>query len=273
MAIETSEFVVRYQCFLRTFPDGSREAYLASNPLLVGPTEKPGDFRSVPFPPALEAKNAEQNLQRAARRAKAHVRWACRAIGADHMLTFTYRENMTDRARLCSDWRRLRARLQRAFPGFRYVCVPELQKRGAFHLHVAVAGRYDVRTILRHWRAVVGDFEGKSGGAVNVRGPSAGAGAAWNRSKLSSYLSKYIGKSLLDDDAVAGKRSYFVSKGIEMPAREVLWIEASDGVDALRQTYFLVTGGAVLGVSHAVFSGGAYWCTADDPPQTRLELV
>ena len=54
------------------------------------------------------------------------------------MLTLTYRENMTDRARMARDFDVFMKRIRRIFPGFEYVCVFEEQKRGAWHAHLAV---------------------------------------------------------------------------------------------------------------------------------------
>ena len=44
------------------------------------------------------------------------------------MLTLTYRENMTDRARMARDFDVFMKRIRRIFPSFEYVCVFEEQK-------------------------------------------------------------------------------------------------------------------------------------------------
>ena len=45
------------------------------------------------------------------------------------MLTLTYQENMTDRARMARDFDVFMKRIRRIFPAFEYVCVFEEQQR------------------------------------------------------------------------------------------------------------------------------------------------
>lgn len=78
-----------------------------------------------------ESENSESNLLDAAKRAKQQVRLRCKAIGADRMITLTYRENMQDRDRLKRDFDALRRRLAK-LSTFQYVATPERQKRGAW---------------------------------------------------------------------------------------------------------------------------------------------
>ncbi|WP_430733054.1 rolling circle replication-associated protein [Burkholderia stagnalis] len=97
-----------------------------------------------------ESENSESNLLDAAKRAKQQVRLRCKAIGADRMITLTYRENMQDKARLKRDFDALRRRLAK-LSTFLYVATPERQKRGAWHLHVAVKGRQNYRVLRSIW--------------------------------------------------------------------------------------------------------------------------
>ena len=73
---------------------------------------------------------AAANRERSARRAKTQVRRLIKAKNLDTMLTLTYRENMTDRARMARDFDVFMKRIRRIFPSFEYVCVFEEQKRG-----------------------------------------------------------------------------------------------------------------------------------------------
>jgi len=78
--------------------------------------------------------------QRQVRGAKKHVRERSKMIGADRMITLTYRENMTDRETALKHWDRFRRRM-RKHKQFHYVAVIEEQARGALHFHIAVNGR------------------------------------------------------------------------------------------------------------------------------------
>lgn len=54
------------------------------------------------------------------------------------MLTLTYRENMTDFHRLCTDFKNFVLRIKRVYPDLEYIRIAEPQGRGAWHLHVLV---------------------------------------------------------------------------------------------------------------------------------------
>lgn len=76
-----------------------------------------------------------------------------------------------------------------------FVAIRERPERGAFHLHVAVCGRQDIKYLRRCWYIALGaspDAEGdQTPGAVNVKGPSkrwGGQGYQWRADKLAGYL-------------------------------------------------------------------------------------
>jgi hypothetical protein len=77
------------------------------------------------------SRNRERNEIRARGRAKGEIRRKCLAIGADHLVTLTYRDNVEDRQRVLSDLERLRRALARAGKRMSFVGVLECQKRGA----------------------------------------------------------------------------------------------------------------------------------------------
>lgn len=143
-----------------------------------------------------------RNLERSSRRARTKVRRLIKAKGLTTMLTLTYRENQTVRARMARDFDVFVKRCRRVIPGFEYVCVFERQKRGAWHAHIAVKKvlshylhkgmmlkSYDFLRSL--WRGVVGADNGN----VDVsRNKKVGRSA----SRLASYLSKYISKGFAD---------------------------------------------------------------------------
>ena len=154
-----------------------------------------------------ESENTEQNQMDAAKRAKKQVRLRCKAIGADRMITLTYRENMVDKIRLKKDYDALRRRLGK-LGDFHYVAVAERQKRGAWHLHVAVKGRQNYRVLRAIWRSIVGQDNGN----IDVRNPFREKGL---RHKLASYLCKYMTKDFAEH-AINEKR-YWTSRGIVIP--------------------------------------------------------
>ncbi|MBN9461587.1 MAG: hypothetical protein J0H00_10215 [Burkholderiales bacterium] len=154
-----------------------------------------------------------EHRERAARRARVECAARLKAIKADRMLTLTYRECMTDRKRLARDWQEFVRRLRRyVVTGFQYVATHERQRRGAWHMHVAVSGRQNYRLVRAVWRSVVGADNGN----IDVRNP-------WRekklRHKLAAYMGKYIAKNA--EEGELGERRVWCSKGIDQAPREV----------------------------------------------------
>jgi len=123
------------------------------------------------------------SMSRARRRVKELVHQMC----PDTLLTLTYRANVTDEKEAWSTFQRFCRQMKKRFPGWCYVAVPELQERGAWHWHLCIRGWYDAVTLRNMWRRAVGDLQGNID--LDHRG--------WirNRSKMATYLGKYITKS------------------------------------------------------------------------------
>ena len=85
--------------------------------------------------------NREDHEDRAVRRARSRIRQLILTVRADHLLTLTYRDNVTDFKRACSDLNKFVRIVKDQLPGWVYIAVPEQQKRGAWHWHMAVCGR------------------------------------------------------------------------------------------------------------------------------------
>lgn len=187
-------------------------------------------------------RKAEENRSRSIRESKKRIRWLIKQLGADHMVTFSYRENMTDLAQLKSDWKALARLMHAKFPGWRYVAVHEYQERGALHLHVAVQGRQDIKYLRRCWYMVLGASPNAEGdetpGAINVRGPARRWGnrsMEWKTDRLSGYLTKYLHKAF--DMGQASAKRYWASKGVTAPDVEKLWLGATNYLGAIQETH------------------------------------
>jgi len=171
-----------------------------------------------------ESKKKEDNRLASAKRARRKVRLLCKALGADRMITLTYRENMQDKKRLNRDYDKVRRRLGK-YMDFLYVAVPERQKRGAWHIHIAVKGRQNYRLLRSIWHSVVG----ANNGNVDVRNPLRERGL---RHKLAAYLSKYITKDFAEHKT--NEKRYWSSKGIEVPEQQsIAHILHDDPVQAI----------------------------------------
>ena len=206
------------------------------------------------------SRNPERNQQRAWSRAKGVIRRNCLTIGADHLVTLTYRENVQDRTRGLENMERFHRILKRAGASLQYVTVLEYQKRGAIHFHIAVQGFQDVRLLRRCWYRIVGNGQGQ----VNVRGPRPGSSPV----KLARYLSKYISKDLDALPREAGEHRYFCSLGITVPTEryELALARPSEGVEGkllalmLKETLRRV--GVHCNLTHWMGAGGSYGWTS-----------
>jgi hypothetical protein len=74
------------------------------------------------------SRNRKMNEARARGRAKSTIRKKCLTIGADHLVTLTYRANVEDRERVLHDLERLRRALSRSGCSMPYVAVLERQQ-------------------------------------------------------------------------------------------------------------------------------------------------
>jgi hypothetical protein len=184
------------------------------------------------------------------------MRRKCLTIGADHLVSLTYRKNMQDRERALTDLDRFRRMLARSGYPLPYVAVLECQSRGAIHLHLGVKGFQDVRFLRRCWYKIVG----KAQGQINVRGPRPGRSPV----KLARYLSKYISKDMDKLPREFGEHRYFCSLGIAVPTekyqivllREARYVER--GMFKLMFDEILRRIGEHCTLNHWLGKGGAY---------------
>lgn len=192
----------RYSVTLRDYGKGLAEVAWAFVP-------------SVPFPKGArgESEKREANEDRAVRRARSTLRQKILAAGTDHLLTLTYRENVTDYTRAASDLTRFIRLVRKQMPKWVYVAVAEQQKRGAWHWHLAVRGRQDVALLRAAWREVVGD------GNIDVNPPKGPSGR--RQLALVKYLGKYLAKGFTESDREFNARRFRSSLGIRVPGESI----------------------------------------------------
>lgn len=155
----------------------------------------------------------EANEERAVRRARSNLRRKILSAGADHLLTLTYRENITDFEQAGDDLSRFVRLIKAQLPAWVYVAVAEQQKRGAWHWHLAVCGRQDVALLRACWRQVVGE------GNIDVNPPKA---AGHHRQfALVKYLGKYLAKSFETGQRELNGRRFRSSLGISVPCQMI----------------------------------------------------
>lgn len=160
-----------------------------------------------------DSKDKSEHEMRAARRARSRLRQLVLSAGCNHLLTLTYRENLTDYRQSCDHLSRFVRKIKRQIPGWVYVAVPEKQKRGAWHWHMAVIGRQDVGLLRECWRAVVGE------GNIDVQAPP--RGKKNRRMGIVAYLSKYLAKGFAGENRELNGHRYRATLGIRIPSEVV----------------------------------------------------
>ena len=157
-----------------------------------------------------ESENTLENRQKAERRARRRIRHCAHQLEADHLLTLTFRENITDLKVAWVYFRKFSRKMREHYGlKWQYVVVPEYQKRGAVHFHLAINGYWPVTVVRRFWWMCVGP------GMGNVDIAYSRKGAKHSPSALAGYLSKYVSKAI--SHALINAKSYNVSQGIKPP--------------------------------------------------------
>ncbi len=159
-----------------------------------------------------ESEQREIHEDRAGRRARSRLRQLILSAKADYLLTLTYRSNITDFEQASKDLRAFVRRVRKYLPNWVFIAVPERQKRGAWHWHLAVVGRQDVRLLRHQWRSVVGE------GNIDVQRPMAGLN---RRLALVKYLSKYLTKGFTEGDRELNGHRFRASLGIKVPGESL----------------------------------------------------
>jgi len=160
----------------------------------------------------------ESTLKKSQQRAKAQVRRKILSMQADRLLTLTFRENVTD---IDEAWKILKyfIKLMRwRFKDFQYVVVPEYQKRGAVHFHLAVRGYYHANTVRRLWHRAAGEH----GGNVDITSPRKYISKnSWNPRRIGAYLSKYMNK---EETVDFNKKRYTSGGKVKIPESIKGWM-------------------------------------------------
>lgn len=187
----------------------------------------------------LDEEKAERNANRAARRAKTKVRQLCKVMGVDALLTLTYRDNITDMDVCKAHVKEFVRRMRRVLPGFAYVAAFERQKRGAWHVHMAIhalpfqlpwAGvKVKSYSVVRGiWRAVAGAAGGNIDQARRKRN------SRKTSAQIASYISKYITKAFNEGERFTNRYS---ASAVDMPQAVRMRLQGSSLADIIGLVY------------------------------------
>ena len=164
-----------------------------------------------------EGERKENDVISSLQRSKKKIRHLIKSMGCDRMLTLTKREKDSDNFwnldQWAAAWKTFTRLCRKIGIDLNYVVVPEQHKKGNYHLHIAISGHINLKSIIRFWYISLGG-----------RGNEKGANTPGNvdlsykrnmsdyerRAKLAKYLSKYVDKQL--GHVEFNKRRYWPSK-------------------------------------------------------------
>lgn len=183
----------------------------------------------------------DDNIRKAKLRAKAQVKLLAMELGVDRLLTFTIRkvgDVLMDYDAVLKAWDYFRRLAVRYDKNFAYVCAPEVQKNGQFHIHAGVRGFINVRIYTRMWQSALNRVLKRnqqlvsgpdSPGTCNVTKAMRG-GTLTKAKNIARYIAKYIGKAL---ETGFNRKSHFHTVGIKITPAQRQWLEAQTRDDAI----------------------------------------
>ena len=137
----------------------------------------------------------------------------CNLSGRENplLLTLTYAQNQGSLSDAYRDFTSfVQALRYKCGKIFKYICVPEFQKRGAVHFHALLWGvQKDILGLPRQYPNNSIDCYYWSNGFAFLKETN-------GHDKIASYLSKYMVKSFQDDRLVS-KKAYVASRNITRP--------------------------------------------------------
>ena len=151
--------------------------------------------------------DASGEADSAPRRARTCIRRHIMGSACDRMLTLTYRENFSDRDLADQQVSALLRIIKRWHKGIGYLAVPEYQKRGAIHWHIALNTRVEATRVRKAWNKIL-EKSGLSGNINLQYFPSA--------AKQAAYLAKYVSKDM-DDPNRGTRKRYKRNRGLVIP--------------------------------------------------------
>lgn len=189
----------------------------------------------------VEPRSAE-SLENSQRRAKRRVRLQVTELAPTALVTFTTRETLT-LDELMWVWQYFTRLLRSGAMDYEYLAVPERHPSNPdhLHLHVAYRGRTPYGVLRRFWHMALEARHGRkvscilrgsdSPGNIDVQNIKARDSLRRIR-KIAKYVAKYITKDVISE---FNRRRYWPSKGIDLSAAGVFWLDSLTQVDAIRE--------------------------------------
>lgn len=216
----------------------------------------------------------EESILSSKRRAKQTVRYKCKEMGANRLLTLTTRDTLSDKTLLLC-FQKFLYLVERAIgEKLLYLAVPEQHPTNPdhLHLHVAINTFLNVNIIRRCWHAALvarlparedgqpdeqggmTDFSGaNSPGNVDLQYIKVRGGKCEQTVKVARYISKYITKG---DFERFNKKRYWSTKGVKVLDARRVWLSSMSLNQARNEAFNLLGLFGNGGLDY--FSSGAF---------------
>jgi hypothetical protein len=193
----------------------------------------------------------EDAILSAKRRAKQMVRYKCKEMGANRLLTLTTRETLPV-FELLSRFQKFLYLVERAIgEKLLYIAVPEQHPSNPdhLHLHVAINTFLQVGIIRKCWHAALTgahacvrmdqrtmpDYSGiRSPGNVDLQYIKTRGGKGAQTVKVARYISKYITKG---DFERFNKKRYWSTKGVKVLDARRTWLKSMSMNEAMKEAF------------------------------------
>jgi hypothetical protein len=211
----------------------------------------------------------EDAILSAKRRAKQMVRYKCKEMGANRLLTLTTRETLPIHE-LLSRFQKFLYLVERAIgEKLLYIAVPEQHPTNPdhLHLHVAINTFLQVGIIRKCWHAALTcahacvrmdqgtmpDYSGsRSPGNVDLQYIKTRGGKGAQTVKVARYISKYITKG---DFERFNKKRYWSTKGVKVLDARRMWLKSMSMNEAMKETFSHL---GILSDGMDLFSSGMF---------------
>ena len=203
-----------YKTKVKEYPDGTRVLTVYKNALAVQTSNLSDDVLiSDRLEPSAEEKELEK--QRNLWKVKTKIKDYCLSNQFTFFWTLTFADNRYDYADAFDRMGRWLRKMRDKHGKFDYIFIPERHKDGAIHFH-GVTGGFGGRVVdsgVKHKNAKVYNCVDWEYGFTELT-------AIRSREKCASYVTKYVTKDMQNSIVGKGKKKYWCSRGLRLPAVE-----------------------------------------------------
>lgn len=151
-------------------------------------------------------------------------------------ITLTFKENITDILSANKKFSYFVDKVRRIKKDFKYICIPEFQKRGAIHYHLLTNLSLDSKIIPKREKLKLWNKETKTYKELEYYdikywndGFSSAELIKGNQKKIIGYISKYMTKDI--DNRLFNKHRYFSSQNVKKPKENFIDLEIEEEYD------------------------------------------